>query len=125
MVRVGINGFGRIGRLVLRATYEYDHTEVEVVAVNDPFMGPEQMAYLLKHDSTFGEFKEKVTFDEENLIINEKYIKVYTNEKISEIPWGDSYVEYVIESSGVHLTYESNSQHIHRTNGAKRYNTIQ
>lgn len=74
MVKIGINGFGRIGRLVCRAAFE--HPEIEVVAINDPFIDLKYMVYMFTYDSTHGRFKGTVSCDDKNLIINGKTVTV-------------------------------------------------
>ncbi|MQM21673.1 hypothetical protein Taro_054717, partial [Colocasia esculenta] len=109
--KVGINGFGRIGRLVLRIAASRD--DVEVVAVNDPFIDAKYMAYMLKYDSTHGVFKGTIkVVDESTLEINGKRIAVTCKRDPAEIPWGDLGVEYVVESSGVFTTLAKASLHM-------------
>ncbi|KAL6975069.1 Glyceraldehyde-3-phosphate dehydrogenase gapcp2, chloroplastic [Sarracenia purpurea var. burkii] len=100
--RVGINGFGRIGRLVLRiATFRDD---MDVVAVNDPFVDAKYMAYMFKYDSTHGVLTGTVkVLDESTLEIHGKQIKISNKRDPAEITWGDYGAEYVVESSGVSL----------------------
>jgi glyceraldehyde 3-phosphate dehydrogenase len=125
MVKAGINGFGRIGRLVLRAAFQKKE-EITIVAINDPFLKIGQMAYLLKYDSTHGRFKGTIETKEEN---NEKFL-VVDGQKIrvfdvadnfrdpSLIPWGKCEAEYVIDSTGVFTTKEKAGLHL--KGGAKR-----
>ncbi|KAL2253403.1 UNVERIFIED_CONTAM: Glyceraldehyde-3-phosphate dehydrogenase GAPCP2, chloroplastic [Sesamum indicum] len=115
--KVGINGFGRIGRLVLRiATFRDD---IDVVAVNDPFVDAKYMAYMFKYDSTHGPYKGTIrVVDESTLEINGKQIKVSSKRDPAEIPWGDYGAEYVVESSGVFTTVEKASAH--KKGGAKK-----
>ncbi|XP_043700917.1 glyceraldehyde-3-phosphate dehydrogenase GAPCP1, chloroplastic-like [Telopea speciosissima] len=115
--KIGINGFGRIGRLVLRIATARD--DIEVVAVNDPFIDAKYMAYMFKFDSTHGGFKGTINVvDESTLQINGKQIKVTSRRDPSEIPWGDYGVGYVVESSGVFTTLEKASFHL--KGGAKK-----
>lgn len=118
--RVGINGFGRIGRLVLRAAVEKD--SVEVVAVNDPFINVDYMVYLFKYDSTHGRFKGEVSHEGDSLIVTKgsstHKIKVYNSRDPAEIPWGTAGAEYVVESTGVFTTIEKASAHL--KGGAKK-----
>ncbi|KAB1216876.1 Glyceraldehyde-3-phosphate dehydrogenase GAPCP2, chloroplastic [Morella rubra] len=108
--KVGINGFGRIGRLVLRIATSRD--DIDIVAVNDPFIDAKYMAYMFKYDSTHGNFKGTLkVLDESTLEINGKQIKVVNKRDPAEIPWGDFGVDYVIESSGVFTTIEKASAH--------------
>ncbi|XP_018324394.1 glyceraldehyde-3-phosphate dehydrogenase-like [Agrilus planipennis] len=115
MAKVGINGFGRIGRLVLRAALEKD---VDVVAINDPFLDRDYMVYLFKFDSTHGRFIGDVSTDEDSIVINGKKIRVFNKRDPSDIPWGEAGVEYVVESTGVFTTIDKASAHL--CGGAKR-----
>ncbi|BES92704.1 Glyceraldehyde-3-phosphate dehydrogenase [Nesidiocoris tenuis] len=115
MSKIGINGFGRIGRLVLRASIEKG---AEVVAINDPFLGVEYMAYLLKHDSTHGRFKGDIKIDGDSLLVNGKKIAVFMERDPKAIPWGKSGAEYVVESTGVFTTTDKAKAHI--DGGAKK-----
>ncbi|XXG65679.1 hypothetical protein AAC387_Pa05g3313 [Persea americana] len=115
--KIGINGFGRIGRLVLRIATTRD--DIEVVAVNDPFINTKYMAYMLKYDSTHGVFKGSIkVVDESNLEINGKRIAITCKRDPAEIPWGNYGAEYVVESSGVFTTLEKASAHL--KGGAKK-----
>jgi len=109
-VHVGINGFGRIGRLVFRAALA--NPKIKVVAVNDPFMDVEYMVYMFKYDSTHGRFKGDVHAHEGNLVINNHTVAVYAKKDPSEIPWGKHGADYVVESTGIFLTVEKASLHI-------------
>lgn len=114
--KVGINGFGRIGRLVLRASLL--NKNVQVVAVNDPFIDLDYMVYMFKYDSTHGRFNGDVEAKNGKLYINGNEITVYGERDPSAIPWGKSGVEYVVESTGVFTTTEKASAHL--KGGAKR-----
>lgn len=115
-LKVGINGFGRIGRLVLRACIEKG---VEVVAVNDPFIDPEYMVYMFKYDSTHGRYKVgEVSTDGKNLIVGSSKIAVYQEMDAGKIPWGQSGAEYVVESTGVFTTVDKAK--VHLAGGAKK-----
>lgn len=116
MIKIGINGFGRIGRLVLRASLERDN--VEVVAINDPFIDPNYMVYMLKYDSVHGRFKGDVHIEGDKLFVNGKSITVYGAMNPEEIPWGVAGAEYIVESTGVFTTIEKASKHIQA--GAKK-----
>ncbi|CAH9143477.1 unnamed protein product [Cuscuta epithymum] len=108
--RVGINGFGRIGRLVLRIATLRD--DIDVVSVNDPFIDANYMAYMLKYDSTHGVFSGTIkVLDGSTLEINGKAISVTNKRDPSDIPWGDSGADYVIESSGIFTTVDKASAH--------------
>ena len=108
--QIGINGFGRIGRLVFRAALTRD--DVEVVALNDPFMTPDYMAYMLKYDTTHGRFNGTVEFDENHLIVNGQKITVFFEKEVSNIPWGKVGAEYICECTGQHLSKDLCQGHI-------------
>merc|ERR1712008_342044 len=116
MVKVGINGFGRIGRLVLRAAM--DKGGVEVVAINDPFIPLDYMVYMFKYDSTHGRFKGEVAVAGDKLVINGKEIAVFGERDPTAIPWGSAGADYVVESTGVFTTTEKASAHLQ--GGAKK-----
>jgi glyceraldehyde 3-phosphate dehydrogenase len=97
--KMGINGFGRIGRLVFRAAM--GNPDVEVVAVNDPFMDLEYMVYMLKYDSVHGGYKGTVEKGEGALIVDGKTISIFTDKDPAAIPWGKAGADYVCESTGV------------------------
>ena len=115
-IKVGINGFGRIGRLVMRASLERDN--VDVLAVNDPFIDIEYMKYMLTYDSIHGKLNADIKVEENNLVINGKKVRVYNFKDPNEIPWSEAGVEYVVESSGVFTTEEKASAHFN--GGAKK-----
>ncbi|ODQ54889.1 glyceraldehyde 3-phosphate dehydrogenase [Saitoella complicata NRRL Y-17804] len=115
-VKVGINGFGRIGRIVFRNALE--HNEVEVVAINDPFIDPEYAVYMFKYDSTHGRFKGEVSTEGGDLIVNGKRIKMFSERDPASIPWGSANADYVIESTGVFTTTDKASLHLQ--GGAKK-----
>ena len=115
-VKIGINGFGRIGKLTFQAALEKG--EVEVVSVNDPFVAADYMAYMLKYDTIHGKFQGEVKAEEGKLIVNGKEIKVYNEMDPKNIPWGADGVEYVLECSGVFSTLEKAQAHIDA--GAKK-----
>jgi len=119
--KVGINGFGRIGRLVLRAAIEKD--SVEVVACNDPFLDLPYMAYMFKYDSTHGKFKGDVKIDGGKLVVtyhgkSTHTMTVFTEMKPENIKWGDAGAEYVVESTGVFTTLDKAKAH--NVGGAKK-----
>ncbi|XP_043935520.1 glyceraldehyde-3-phosphate dehydrogenase isoform X1 [Protopterus annectens] len=116
MAKVGINGFGRIGRLVTRAAKQSG--QVNIVAINDPFIEPKYMAYMFKYDSTHGCYKGTVSGEDGKLVIDGKPITVFQERDPSNIKWGDAGVEYVVESTGVFTTTEKASAHL--KGGAKR-----
>ena len=108
--KIGINGFGRIGRLVFRAALNRD--DVEVVGLNDPFMTPDYMAYMLKYDSVHGKFPGEVSFTDSELVVNGKAIPVFTAMEVKDIPWAKVGAEYICECTGKHLTKELCQGHI-------------
>lgn len=116
MVKVGINGFGRIGKLAFQAALKND--EVEVVAVNDPFIAADYMAYMVKYDSMHGRFNGDIKAEEGKIIVDGKTINVYNEMDPNNIPWGKEGVEYVLECSGVFTTMEKAQAHINA--GAKK-----
>ena len=108
--KIGINGFGRIGRLVFRAALTHD--DVEVVGLNDPFMNPEYMAYMLKYDSVHGKFPGEVSSEDGALIVNGKKYPVFTAMEVKDIPWASVGAEYICECTGKHLTKDLCQGHI-------------
>ena len=110
LTKIGINGFGRIGRLVFRAALT--HEDVEVAAINDPFMNPEYMAYMLKYDSVHGKFPGTVEHYDGGLIVNGKKYPVFTAAEVKDIPWASVGAEYICECTGKHLTRELCQGHI-------------
>ncbi len=114
-MRVAINGFGRIGRMIFRAGHKNE--EIEFVAIND-LTSTENLAYLLKYDSAHGKFNGYVNFDENNLIIDGKKIPVYKEKDPENLPWKELNVDIVIESTGFFRTKELASKHIKA--GAKK-----
>jgi len=115
-VKVGINGFGRIGKLVFQAALEKG--EVDIVAINDPFITADYMAYMVKYDTVHGRFNGEVKAEDNKLIVNGKTINVYNEMDPHNIPWGTEGVEYVLECSGVFTTLEKAQAHIDA--GAKK-----
>nr|AVD73294.1 glyceraldehyde-3-phosphate dehydrogenase [Trichogramma japonicum] len=115
MSKIGINGFGRIGRLVLRASIEKG---AQVVAVNDPFIGLDYMVYMFKYDSTHGRFKGEVKAEGGCLVVNGNKITVFNERDPKAIPWSKAGAEYVVESTGVFTTIEKASAHLE--GGAKK-----
>ncbi len=115
-VKIGINGFGRIGRLVTRIAEEYD--SVEVVAINDPFISAEYAEYMLSHDSIHKKFNAQVSHDEDSLIINNRHVKFFSIMNPEEIPWGSMGVDVVVECTGKFTTIEGASKHL--IGGAKK-----
>ena len=126
MIRVGINGFGRIGRMVFRAAVENFSKDIEVVAIND-LLDPDYLAYMLKYDSVHGIFNHEVSACNESklLIVDGKKIKVFSEKsayddeaKKALITWGDLGVDVVVESTGLFLTAEKAEMHLKA--GAKK-----
>ncbi len=115
-IKVGINGFGRIGRLVFRAGLK--NPNVEFVGINDPFISPDYMAYMLKYDTVHGRFDGEVTYTDDSIIVNGHEVKVYACREPKDIPWGTIGAEYIVESTGVFLTKEKANGHIEA--GAKK-----
>ncbi len=114
-IRVGINGFGRIGRLVFRAGIHDPH--IEFVAIND-LVPPDNLAYLLKHDSTHGRFKGEVTAKEDGLTVNGHFVKTFALRDPAQLPWKDLKVDYVVESTGLFTDVAGAGKHL--AAGAKR-----
>ena len=115
-VKIGINGFGRIGNLTFQAALE--KSDVEVVAINDPFITVDYMAYMVKYDTVHGQFKGTVEEKDGKLFVNGKEIKVYNEMEPKNIPWGELGVDIVLECSGVFTKTEKASAHLE--GGAKK-----
>ncbi len=115
-IKIGINGFGRIGSLVFRAGME--RGDIDFVAINDPFMTPDYMAYMLRYDTIHGAFKGTIDYTDDAIIVNGKIVKVFTCMKPEEIPWGEVGAEYVVESTGLFTTTEKAKAHL--AAGAKK-----
>ena len=116
-IKVGINGFGRIGRLVFRAAVAQPE-KFEVVGINDPFIDVDYMVYMTKYDSMHGRFEGEVSAKDGKFVVNGKEIKVYDKMNPAEIPWSECGADYVVESTGVFTTTEKASAHF--TGGAKK-----
>ncbi len=114
-MKIGINGFGRIGRLAFRAAIEREG--VEVVGIND-LVEPDYMAYMLKYDSTHGKFNGTIEVENGNLVVNGKTIRVTAEKDPANLKWGDVGAEVIIESTGLFLTKETAQKHIDA--GAKK-----
>ncbi|MDR1535893.1 MAG: type I glyceraldehyde-3-phosphate dehydrogenase [Planctomycetota bacterium] len=108
-VKIGINGFGRIGRLVFRAAL--DRPEVEVVGINDLFAAP-YLAYMLKYDTIHGKFKGEIEVDGSNLVVNGGKIRVTGEKDPAALEWGDIGADHVVESTGIFLTREKAGAHL-------------
>ena len=115
-IKVGINGFGRIGRLVFRAGLS--NPEIEFVGVNDPFMSPDYCAYMLRYDSIHGRYDGEVSYTDDAIIVNGKTVKFYAEKDPANIPWAACGAEYVVESTGVFTTMEKAQAHLQA--GAKK-----
>jgi glyceraldehyde 3-phosphate dehydrogenase len=115
-IRVGINGFGRIGRMVFRAAVK-EFPEIEIVAIND-LLEPAYLAYMLKHDSVHGRFKGEVSVEGNTLIVNGKKIRLTAIKNPAELKWNEAKVDIVVESTGFFLTKETCQAHIDA--GAKK-----
>ena len=114
-IKIAINGFGRIGRLVLRAGY--NNPEIEFVCIND-LVSASAIAYLLKYDSTHGRFEATVETTEEGILVNGKLIPCVSIKDPAQLPWSKYEVDYVVESTGIFKTYEQASKHLEA--GAKK-----
>ncbi|MCB1304586.1 MAG: type I glyceraldehyde-3-phosphate dehydrogenase [Leptospiraceae bacterium] len=115
MIKVGINGFGRIGRMVFRAAFE--RGGFEITGIND-LLEPDYMAYMLKYDSTHGRFQGKVEVEGNNLIVDGKKIRVFSEKDPAALGWKDVGAEYVVESTGLFTKQEAAEAHL--KGGAKR-----
>ncbi len=115
-IKIGINGFGRIGRLVFRAAVA-EPEKYEVVGINDPFVDPDYMAYMATYDTVHGRF-DGVTHEGNSLVVNGKKIAVYDKMNPQEIPWSECGADYIVESTGVFTTTETAMAHV--KSGAKK-----
>ena len=115
-IKLGINGFGRIGNLSLQAALNKEN--VEVVAINDPFIRADYMAYMMKYDTIHGKFEGEVYEKDGKLVVNGKEINVYNEMDPKNIPWGEVGAEYILECSGVFTTTEKANAHLEA--GAKK-----
>ncbi len=120
MVKVGINGFGRIGRLVFRTIEDrrLNGEDIQVVAINDPFSETKYMGYQLKYDSVHGKCNYDISENNGNLVVNNKEIHHFAERDPSNINWGGHDVDYVVEATGVFTTMEGASKHL--VGGAKK-----
>ena len=114
-IKVGINGFGRIGRMVFRASV--NHPEIEIVGIND-LCPADYLAYMLKYDTMHGQFQGEVSSTENAIVVNGKSIPIFAERDPKNIPWGKLEAEYVVESTGLFLTKEKAQAHIDA--GAKK-----
>src|SRR4026208_1305999 len=115
-IRVGINGFGRIGRMVFRAAAK-NFPEIEVVGIND-LLEPDYLAYMLQYDSVHGRFQGSIAVEGNTLIVNGKKIRLTAVKDPAELKWGDLKADVVVESTGLFLTKETAQKHIDA--GAKK-----
>ena len=115
-IKIGINGFGRIGRLVFRAGL--NNPNIEFVGINDPFMTPDYMAYMLRYDTMHGRYEGKIEYTDDAIIVDGKEVKFFACMNPAEIPWGDVEAEYIVESTGAFTTTEKASAHLKA--GAKK-----
>jgi glyceraldehyde 3-phosphate dehydrogenase len=115
-IKVGINGFGRIGRMVFRAAIK-DFSDIEIVGIND-LLEPDYLAYMLKYDSVHGRFKGEVAVDGGNLIVNGKKIRLTAVKDPAELKWNEVGADIVVDSTGLFLTKETAAKHL--TAGAKK-----
>ena len=111
-LRIGINGFGRIGKLVLRSVFHQFSSSIVVTAINDPFLTPEYVGYLIVHDTTFGNPKFDVETGSDYVTVNGHKIHVYAEKYAADIPWSDSGVLFVAETSGFYTSSESAKAHL-------------
>ncbi|MDP9927105.1 glyceraldehyde-3-phosphate dehydrogenase type I, partial [Variovorax boronicumulans] len=116
-IKLGINGFGRIGRNVLRAAVQNFKNDIEIVAIND-LLEPEYLAYMLQYDSVHGRFKGEVTVEGNTLIVNGKKIRLTQERDPSQLKWNEVGADIVLESTGLFLTKETAQKHIDA--GAKK-----
>jgi len=116
MIKVGINGFGRIGRLVFRAAQE--RNDIQVVAVNDPFLDLDYLVYMLKYDTVHGRFNGTAENKDGKLFVNGKEVAFFAEMKPEEIAWGTVGADYVVESTGVFTTIDTAGAHL--KSGAKK-----
>lgn len=115
-VKVGINGFGRIGRLVFRAAVE--NPNIEIKGINDPFIDLAYLKYMLQYDTVHGQFNGTIEVKEDKVVVNGKEIAFFAVKDPAEIPWGSVGADYVVESTGVFTTIEKASAHF--KGGAKK-----
>ncbi len=116
-IKIGINGFGRIGRLVFRAAIAQPE-KYDVVGINDPFIDPEYMVYMVKYDTIHGRFDGSVAAENDKLVVNGKSIAVFECKDPAEIAWGDCGADYIVESTGVFTTVDKAKAHL--AGGAKK-----
>ena len=110
-IKIGINGFGRIGRLVFRAAVAQPET-FEVVGINDPFIDPDYMVYMVKYDTMHGKFDGTAEVKDGKFVVNGKAIATYEEKDPSQIPWAECGADYVVESTGVFCTTAVSYTHL-------------
>ncbi len=115
-IQVGINGFGRIGRLVFRAGLS--NPNIEFMGINDPFMTPEYCAYMLKYDTVHGRYQGQVSHSSDAIIVDGKTIQFFAEKNPADIPWGKVGAEYVVDATGIFYTKEKAQAHLDA--GAKK-----
>lgn len=115
-IKLGINGFGRIGRLVFRVAI--NNPEVEVMGINDPFINLEYMAYMLKYDTVHGQFDGTIATEDGKLVVNGKKVNIFASSKPEGIPWSQCGAEYIVDSTGVFTDIAKASAHF--KSGAKK-----
>ena len=115
-MKIGINGFGRIGRLVFRAGLS--NPNVEFVGINDPFMSPDYMAYMLRYDTVHGRFEGEISYDDNSITVNGKKISFFAEKNPADIPWGKIGAEYVVDATGIFHSKDKAQAHIDA--GAKK-----
>jgi len=116
-IKLGINGFGRIGRLALRAALKYNYSDIQIVGINDP-KPSDYLAYMLKYDSVHGRFDGTVDFTDDSLIVNGKKIKLSHERDAHNLRWGEMGVDIVLECTGHYLTEPTSQMHLQA--GAKK-----
>ncbi|MDL2293657.1 type I glyceraldehyde-3-phosphate dehydrogenase [Ruminococcaceae bacterium OttesenSCG-928-D13] len=115
-IKVGINGFGRIGRLVFRAGLA--NPNIEFVGINDPFMSPDYCAYMLKYDTVHGQYKGEITYTDDAIVVDGKTIKFFAEKSPADIPWGKVGADYVVDATGIFHSKDKAQGHIDA--GAKK-----
>ncbi len=115
-IKVGINGFGRIGRLVFRAGL--DNPNFEFLGINDPFMTPDYCAYMLKYDTVHGRYNGEVSYTNDAIVVNGKEIKFFAEKNPADTPWGKAGVEYVVDATGIFHSKDKAQAHLDA--GAKK-----
>jgi glyceraldehyde 3-phosphate dehydrogenase len=116
-IKIGINGFGRIGRMVFRAAVKHFNDEIEIVGIND-LLEPAYLAYMLQYDSVHGRFKGEVSVDGHTLIVNGRRIRLTAVKDPAELKWGEVGADIIVEATGLFLTKETGEKHL--AAGAKK-----